>query len=570
MRVLGIAPDVWISSAAMVEDGIVVAAAAEERFTRQKMTGAFPRNAIRYCLETSGVGMDGVDAVAVAWNPGVHLQSPSGRYTDSMRWRGEYLVSVPGALQSVSNHQAIDGIEQLIHFQGGGSTRIVYVNHHMAHAACAFYLSPFEEAAVLTVDGRGEKETCCWFTAGQEGLVQKSSLSLPHSLGIFYSAMTEYLGFKPHSDEWKVMALASYGVPGCRELSVLNSLIRLGNDGGFELDLNYFDYYLFDKQPKLFSPKLVEALGPARNANDPIEQRHKNIAWSLQEVFEKTFEHMLGHLAEMTSCPNLALAGGASMNSVFNGKILGRTGFSTLFIPSCPDDTGVSVGAALLTCRDLMGSVKRQPQTHNFWGPSYSDREIADELARCKVSARRLGNVAGETAELLAAGKLVGWFQGRMEFGQRALGNRSILADPRDPKVKDLLNAAVKYREDFRPFAPAVLADRALDYFDMPEDESVDFMEKVYPVRLDKRAEIPAVVHHDGSGRLQTVRKDGNPLFYELISKFETLTGTPVLLNTSFNLNGEPIVMSPRDAIRTFYSCGLDALVMGCWIVEKA
>lgn len=569
MRVLGISPDVWISSAALVEDGVVVAAAAEERFTRQKMTGAFPRNAIRYCLEQGGIGPLELDAVAVAWNPGAHIRSPSGRYTDAMRWRGEYLVAVPGALQSIFGNPEIELMEEHLRFAGGDTSRIVFVSHHLAHAACAYHLSPFERAAVLTVDGRGEKETCCWFRASDQGLEQLGAVELPHSLGIFYSAFAEYLGFKPHSDEWKVMALAAYGREDAALLAFVRSLVRLQDQGRFELDLSYFEYYLFDKQPRLYSSKLVRGLGPERAAGQPLEQRHKDIARALQQVFEETFAHMLAHLSAMTGEADLALAGGAAMNSVFNGKILGQTAFRRLFVPSCPDDTGVSVGAALHASRLLGVAPPRQPQVHNFWGPGYTDQEIRDELVRCKIAFRELADVPGETAGLLARGLLVGWLQGRMEFGQRALGNRSILADPRDARVKDVVNAAVKYREEFRPFAPAVLAERAHEYFDLPGGDSVDFMEKVYPVRPEKRAEIAAVVHHDGTGRLQTVRREGNPLFHELIARFGALTGTPVLLNTSFNLNGEPIVMSPRDAIRTFYSCGLDALVLGRFLVVK-
>lgn len=569
MRVLGIAPDVWISSAALVVDGVVVAAAAEERFTRQKMTGAFPSSAIRYCLAQAGVDMGGLDAVAVAWNPGVHLRAASGRYTGAMRWRGEYLSAVPGALQGILGHPEIVGMEEHLSFAGGDTSRIVFVNHHLAHAACAFHLSPFERAAVLTVDGRGEKETCCWFRAEKDGLEKLDSVELPHSLGILYSAVTEYLGFKPHSDEWKVMALAAYGSESNPALPAVGSLVRLGERGRFELDLSCFEYYLFDQQPRLYSARLVERLGPERRPGQPVEQRHKDIAKALQQVFEDTCVHMLRHLRERTGESCLALAGGAAMNSVFNGKVLERTGFSRVFIPPCPDDTGVSVGAAQHVYRTLAGALPVRVHLHNFWGPEYSDNEIAEELERCKLIAKPMEDVAGETAVLLAEGRLVGWFQGRMEFGQRALGNRSILADPRDARIKDVVNAAVKFREGFRPFAPAILAERAAEYFEMPEGDSVDFMEKVYPVRASKRAEIPAVVHHDGTGRLQTVRREGNPLLHALLERFGKLTGTPVLLNTSFNLNGEPIVMTPRDAIRTFFSCGLDALVMGRWLVVK-
>jgi carbamoyltransferase len=568
MKVLGLAPDVWISSAALLEDGRIVAGAAEERFTRQKMSKAFPAHALDYCLRQAGCTLKDIDIIAVPWNPGVHIRSASPRYISNARWRGEYLVNVPAAILRHLASPEVEQIDQLVRIPGK-ELRITFVNHHSAHAACAFYLSPFDEAAILSVDGRGENETVTWSHGRGSEIRKLQAVGFPHSLGEFYSAITQYLGFKPYQDEWKVMALASYGQRNNEYYSSLRRLIRYMEDGGFELDLSYFSYFLFDMQPAMYSAKLEALLGPSRGAGDLPDQRHSDIACALQQVYEETLGHLLARLHALTGQTRVVLAGGSAMNSVYNGKIQDTTPFKEHFVPSCPDDSGVSVGAALYAYYCLAGGRLREKPEHNYWGPDFSDREIEEALSKYKVRAERHQDIAAVAARLLAGGKLIGWFQGRMEFGQRALGNRSILADPRQAQVKDLVNAAVKYRESFRPFAPAVLEEHAHEYFELPKGVTVPFMEKVYPVRPAMRDRIPAVVHVDGSGRLQTVSRQTNPDFYDLIRQFQVLSGIPVLLNTSFNLNGEPIVCSPTDAIRTFYSCGLDGLVLGKWLVLK-
>lgn len=569
MKILGVGADVLISSAAVIEDGRVVVAVAEERLNRQKMSRVFPDQAIAYCLRRANCKLDAIDHVAVAWNPGVHIRSASSRYTHTQRWRGEYLASIPGALLNhLGDSVEVDQVDELIRM-AGGNTRITFVNHHMAHGACAFYLSSFSKAAILTVDGRGERETTTW-CVGQENQIEKlQAVYLPHSLGLMYGTFTQYLGFRPDSDEWKLMALASYGEEGNPYYPRTRALVNLLDDGRFEMDLSYFSYYLFDKQPTMYTSKLQELLGPPRSSDDSIEQRHCDIAWALQRVFEETCTHMLVRLHAMTGESRLAVAGGAVMNSVYNGKISETTHFKEVFVPPCPDDTGVSVGAALYAYHCLLGGQKREAVEHNYWGPSYSTEEIEETLSKYKIRAERHNDIAHVTARLLTEGKLIGWFQGAMEFGQRALGNRSILADPRDARAKDQVNTAVKYRESFRPFAPAVLEECAHEYFELPKGVTVPFMEKVYPVRPGKRELIPAVVHVDRTGRLQTVSRRDNPRFYDLIRYFGELTGVPVVLNTSFNLNREPIVCSPTDAIRTFYSCGLDALVLDQYLVRK-
>lgn len=569
MKVLGISPDVWISSAALIDDGRIIAGAAEERFNRQKMSKAFPEQAIAYCLKEAGCTLDSIDHIAMPWNPGIHITSASKRFTRNARWRGEYLSSVPAELLDLQDHPKVTGIEQIVHL-ANSDTRVTYVDHHLAHAANAFLLSPFKEAAILTADGRGEEETCT-FCVGHGNKIDKlHTVNLPHSIGLLYGVITEFLGFRPHSDEWKVMALASYGkVKGNKYRSLVRNLIELNSDGSFEMDLSYFTYYMFDTKPTMYADKLIELLGPPRRRDDPIKQRHYDIAMAMQQVFEETFNHMLTCLHNNTGLSNLAFSGGCVMNSVYNGKVLDSTPFDNVFISSCPDDSGVSIGAALYLYNCLENQETRYTQDHNFYGPGYNSEEIEETLKGFKIPYEYQEDIGAVGADLLRKGAILGWFQGKMEFGQRALGSRSILADPRDIRSKELVNAAVKYREAFRPFAPAILEEHARDWFEMPEGDKVPYMEKVYPVLPEKRDLIPAVVHVDGTGRIQTVSKGTNPQFHSIIEAFGELTGVPIVLNTSFNLNGEPIVASPVDAIRTFYSCGMDALFLGHYLIRK-
>jgi len=570
MRILGISPEVWISSAALIEDGKIIAAAPEERFNREKMSKIFPAKAIDYCLKEAGITMDDIDYVAMCWNPGTHLKSASIRYSKAIRWRGEYLYSIPNYLLTHFPFPEVEHMEQVFHFKKK-KLSIFYINHHLSHAANAFFLSPFKEAAILSVDGRGENETCVLAKGSGNTIEKTKSIYMPHSLGLLYGTITEFLGFTPHTDEWKVMALASYGKPNNEYYRKLKKIVKNDN-GEFELDLSYFAYYLFDKHPTLYSTKLMDLLGRPRVNGERIDKKHIEIAAALQRIFEESTISLLERLYKETRSKNLVFSGGCAMNSVFNGKILDATPFKDLFISSCPDDSGTSLGAALYLNNCILGNKTRKVQLDNYWGPSFSDKEIKETINKYKVKHTKFRNIENMVAELVSKGKLVGWFQGKMEFGQRALGNRSILADPRNPKSKDLVNKAVKYRESFRPFAPSIIEKYAEDFFEIPNISSakkVPFMERVYKIKKEKRKLIPAVCHVDGTGRLQTVSKSTNPRFYKLIGEFKKMTGIPVILNTSFNLNGEPMVCSPRDAIRTFVCCGLDYLAMGDYLISK-
>jgi len=570
MRTIGINHDMLISSAALVEDGKIIAAAAEERFTRQKHTRAFPKNAIAYCLREAEVSIEDIDSFASSWNPGVYLQKFNPLASNQRRSKTEYLYAVADHVAQLfpEDKRASDFVTQNFDYQDG-QRKIHYITHHRTHAASAYYLSPFSEAAVFTADAQGEIESTTW-GVGQEGKLEvQGAIDYPHSLGNLYGTLTEFLGYQANSDEWKVMALASFASSEDYYFKKLkNNLYSLSNDGIYTLNLNHFQGYLHEK-PNLFAKDLVELLGPPRSPNAPLEDRHYAIASALQQTIEDILAHSLQALSKRTKLKNLTLSGGVFMNSVFNGVVLERTPFENVFIPSCPDDSGNALGAALYMQHQATGLPRHSHQAHNFYGPSYSDSEIDSILAKSGLEAKILSNAPEEAARRISQGEVIGWFQGRMEFGQRALGNRSILADPRDDQSKERVNAAIKFREAYRPFAPAVLAPAAKDWFNLGPYESAPFMEKVRPVSENKRSLIPAVTHVDGSGRLQTVERATNPLFYNLIESFEKLTKVPIVLNTSFNLNGEPVVESPEDAIRTFYSCGMDSLFLGSRLLTK-
>jgi carbamoyltransferase len=568
MKILGINNEMHISSACLIEDGKIVAAAAEERFTREKLTRKFPQETIKYCFKEANIKMEEVDYIATSWNPGIYFTKFNPLLSGQRRHMVEQLYSVPDNLMQLYVRPEVDYVFQEI--SGSfGKTNTYYITHHRAHAANGFFLSPFSSAAILTADAQGEFESTT-FCHGKDNKINfVKSISYPHSLGALYSTFTEFLGFRANSDEWKVMALASYADPNNEFYKLLKEeVVKFQADGGFELNLSYFKGFLHD-QPNLYTEKLVEIFGKARERDEELQERHFEIASALQKISEEAVVHLLNWLFQQTREKNLVLSGGLFMNSVFNGKVLELTPFDNLFVSSCPDDSGNCFGAALYLYNHILGKGRSVPMSHNYYGPQYTDSEIEEALKGYNLNFAYEENIFKKAAKLLSEGNVIGWFQGRMEFGQRALGNRSILADPRKADMKDKVNRAVKFRESFRPFAPAVIKEKQEEYFEIGKGGDVPFMEKVYPVIMDKRDQIPAVVHADGSGRIQTVIKELNPGFYSLIEEFEKITHIPIVLNTSFNLNGEPIVCTPSDAIKTFYSCGLDTLVIGNYIVHK-
>ena len=564
MKILSVYPYTHLSSSCLLIDGKIVAASPEERFNREKMSTKFPIQSAEWCLKQGNLSWDDLDIIVVPWNPMRNINNVSGRWVNEMYWRGQLLSHIPGQIMRAINGPIADQME--IKF---GKTKIVYFNHHECHAANAFFLSGFKNTDILTIDGHGEDESCFIGRGEDKNIIRNKSIFYPHSVGLFYGSFTDYLGFKPDVDEWKVMALYSFSTNKNEYDEKVSSLINLTEDG-FELDLSFFEYYLFDRKPHFYSKKLIDLLGPARNKNEDFSDRHYAIAGAMQRTFSKTVEHLMKITKKLNGNENLVLSGGAAMNCVFNGYLDSLDIYKNTHISSCPDDSGVAVGACLLAYYKYTAQKRSIAETKDsYWGPEFNEEEIENVLKKFKISYSKPKNLFEDTAKFIAKGDLIGWFQDRMEFGHRALGNRSILADPRHEITKDKVNLAVKYRESYRPFAPAVLSEKAHDIFEMPKDRSVYFMERAYYIKKEWQNKLQAVCHVDGTGRVQTVEKNINEKFYTLIKEFEKITDIPVLLNTSFNLNGEPIVMTPEHAIRTFYTCGLDKLIIGPFLISK-
>lgn len=564
MYVLGLNAFLHDASATLLRDGVPVAAAEEERFSRRKHTGDFPEHAIRYCLAAAGITPDQVDRVAFYMKPGLMLRNLVLGYglTQFPRSR-QWMAGLGSAALRMSNlrhyfARLLDWPESLFNRQ------IVWVEHHLAHAASAFFCSPYDEAAFLSVDGAGEWTTTLLGAGRGTRLAKLSETAYPHSLGFLYSAVTRHLGFRPNTDEYKVMGLASYGKPAV--LDRLRPLVRM-QGGTFRLDLSYFTFQ-YDLEGGYVSAKFAEAFGPPRRRDEPIDERHRDLAASLQGLLEAAAGALVDHLHARTGLSRLCIAGGVGLNTVMNGHLLARGPFKEIFVQPAAYDAGTSLGAAQYVYHVLEGKPKSFTMDHVLYGPAYSDAACKAVLEACRLPYQEPASIESAVARLVAGGQVVGWFQGPMEFGPRALGCRSILADARRAEMKDVVNLRIKKREDFRPFAPSVLEEKAGEYFDLAGDSP--FMILVCPVRPEKRAVIPAVTHVDGTARVHTVKASVNPRYHRLIREFETLTGVPVVLNTSFNLQGEPIVCTPEDALRCFYGSGLDALALGPYLITKA
>jgi carbamoyltransferase len=561
--VLGFNAYVFNAAAWLFHDGEIVAAAQEERFNRRKHSGDFPEQAIGYCLNEAGISLDEVSHVGFHWRPLhqfhhrvfqiVRHLPDSLRYYDSHAGRWSQMVLVRRDLERCFPSRR--------RRPGYAFHRI---RHPHCHAASAYYLSPFESAAVLTVDGSGEIASSTMGRAAGKRVRLRRQIRFPHSLGYLYVALTHYLGFIPDSDEYKVMALASLGEPGLER--AFRRLVKLRRDGSYRLDLRYFNFHKGIREPWV-SQRFIDTFGPLRRRGEPLEQRHMDIARALQLTLEETVLHMARHLHAETGERNLCYAGGTALNSVLNSRLLRDTPFDNVFIQPAANDAGTGAGSALTIWHDLLGKPRRGPMQHALYGPSFGkDRcRAALEAARIPFIELPEQELVSRTAELIDSGKIVGWFQGRMEVGPRALGARSILADPRRAEIKDILNERVKHREPFRPFAPSVIEEHACDWFEW--DRPSPFMLHVVPIRPDRRARIPAVAHVDGSSRIQTVGCHANPRYRKLLDAFFERTGIPMLVNTSFNVMGEPIVCTPEDAVACFESTGLDVLVLGDFLV---
>ncbi len=567
------------SSACLVRDGVLVNAAEEERFRRVKHWAGFPSQAIAWCLADAGLTLADVDCVAVNQDSSANIGKKVA-YTLLKR------PDLSLVLDRIRNKRERDGIDAHLArafpdqvFRG----QIRAVEHHVAHLSSAFHVSPFAEAVVVSVDGFGDFASAAWGLGKGTQITVDDRVYFPHSLGMFYQALTQYLGFPNYGDEYKVMGLAPYGEP--KHVDAMRKIVRLHDDGSFSLNLDYFrharekvEYEWEQGSPSvgaLFTPALESLLGPSRKSSDPLEQKHKDIARSVQAMYEEAFFHLLNTLHRRYPVPAVCVAGGCGMNSVANGKITLKTKFTQVYVQSAAGDAGGAIGAAMAVWHGD-GRARSAPMLHAYLGPGCEGDEIATLLNGRAIEISAAGclrqtisdehELCARTAQAVADGKVVGWFQGRMEWGPRALGNRSIIGDPRRADMKDILNLKIKRRESFRPFAPSILREAVPEWFEL--DGDVPFMMQVYPIRPDQRTRIPAVTHVDGSGRLQTVEESSNRRYYHLISAFRDLTGVPMVLNTSFNEN-EPVVCRPAEALDCFLRTKMDVLVLGDEFIER-
>lgn len=573
MNILGINAYHGDASAALVVDGQLVAAVEEERFNRIKHWAGFPTQSIQYCLNFAGIEIGQVDHIAISFNPSANLGK-------RLAFVAAHRPSFRAIVDRLKRQGKTLGLQDQL-AQGLGVSRqeikakIHRIEHHQTHVAAGFLISPFEESAILSVDGMGDFTST--LTAHGKGTNWKEfdRVYFPHSIGFLYSALTMYLGFPHYGDEYKVMGLAPYGEPEFADF--VRKLIAPKGDT-FELNLDYFTHHKQGVKMKwnegaptvepFTSQKLVDEFGPPRGPKEEMTKRHENLAKSLQVVTEEIIVHLLNRLHTKSKSKNICMTGGVAMNSVANGKITRLTPFENVYIPAGAADNGTSFGAAFYVWNQTLGNTRNFVQDHAYWGYEASSEECETAIREAGLKSENLANdeLLDRVTELIIGGNVVGWFQGRMEFGARALGNRSLIADPRRTDMRDIINLKIKFREKFRPFAPSILEEQVAEWFEV--DEPTPYMEKVFQIRVERRAAIPAVTHVDGSGRLQTVSASTNPLYHALIMRFFKKTGVPILLNTSLNEN-EPIVRTPKEALACFSRTRMDAMVLGGCLVVK-
>ncbi len=554
MKVLGLNAFTHDASAALIIDNNIVAFAEEERFDRKKHSGAFPGLAIKYCLSQATVELSDIDHIAFAWDPFCGLMSRFVKTFYNFAGSGFRLKGQAGKwFDIIGVHKKLKAM--------GFSGQFHYMNHYLAHAASAYYPSPFDDTAILIIDGVGELATASYFVA-KNGIIRKiKEIEYPHSLGLFYAAVTEYLGYRHNSGEGKVMGLAPYGKPEFYDS--FSKMISYTGKGEFAVTKKYFDF-----ASNWYTAEMEKLLGPHREKSAPLESFHENIAASAQKRLEDIVLDMINWLHSVAETPNLCFAGGVALNSVLNGKIINKSPFDNYYFQPAAYDAGTSLGAAMQIMAEV-GQLPKIPMNHVYFGPEYTNSEIVETLQSMKLDFEVIEkNIAAVAAKDIADGKVLGWFQGRMEIGPRALGNRSIVADPRKAEMKDIVNKRVKGREPFRPFAPSVLVEDMDDYFEMPFPSP--YMLIVCPVKEDKKDVLPAITHIDGTARLQTVNSKISPEYHRLISEFKKITGVPVVMNTSFNLAGSPIVNTPEEAVEVYQKSDMDVLVLGNCVLRKS
>jgi carbamoyltransferase len=574
MNILGINAYHGDASASLVQNGQLVAAIEEERFNRVKHWAGFPAESIRYCLKIGGISAKDLDHVALSFNPKANLNR---KLLFTLKQRPSLSSLLDRFNKQSKSANLLEQLAAACNCQPQEITAPIHtLEHHTTHLASSFFISPFEKAAILSIDGMGDFVST--LSAAGEGnhLEYFTRTHFPHSIGYLYNAITLYLGFPAYGDEYKVMGLAPYGEP--EYLEAFRKIIFPKGDS-FELNLDYFNHHEQGIAMKwdngaptvapFHSPELEKLLGPARQINSELTTKHQNIATSLQAITEEIIFHLLNQLYRRYPCENLCLTGGVAMNSVANGKITQNTPFKNAYIPLGAADNGTCIGAAFFVWNQILKEHRQFILSHAYWGSEFSDKECLSALQSLNLQPKKLEKAAmlNHIVDAICDGKVIGWFQGRMEFGARALGNRSLIADPRRADMRDIINLKIKFREKFRPFAPSILEEFVGEYFEI--DEPVPFMEKVFKIRPEKREKIPAVTHVDGTGRLQSVSRHTNSLYWELINTFYQRTGIPLLLNTSLNEN-EPIVRTPQEAIQCFLRTNMDSLVLGCYYIDRS
>ncbi|MCM8799296.1 MAG: carbamoyltransferase [Candidatus Omnitrophica bacterium] len=575
MYILGINAYHPDSSACIIKDGELIAAVEEERFKRIKHWSGFPIDSIRYCLEEAGISIADVDFIGISRNPYAHLYKKLIYIIKNRKVDSNIINS------RLKNFVRIKNIKNLLIDNLPSSkqkikSKIYFIEHHKTHMASSFFVSPFKESAILSLDAMGDFVSTMFGIGKDNKIKVLDRIFFPNSLGYLYTAGTQFLGFLKFGDEYKVMGLSAYGKPVY--LNEFRKMLILKKNGKFALDSRYFNFSSeglsmswHNSEPvcgRLFSKKWIDIFGLPRNSEDSISKRDKDIASSLQMILEEMYFYILNYLYKLTRVDNLCLAGGVALNCVANGKIFNHTPFKNIYIQPAANDAGTALGAVYYIYHQILNKKRCFEMKHAYWGPAFNDKYIESVLKRynLKFEKYNIEEIIKIVAKYITEGKIVGWFQGRMEWGPRALGNRSILADPRKQEIKFILNKKIKYREEFRPFAPAILLEKIVDFFNINYPEP--FMLKTYLVRENKRSLIPAVVHIDGTARIQTVDKDTNLLFWRLLKKFEELTGIGVLLNTSFNEN-EPIICNPEEAIDCFLRTQIDVLVINSYLIKK-
>lgn len=570
MYILGISCYYHDSSAALLKDGAIAAAAQEERFTRKKHDTSFPINAIEYCLKSQNITINEVACIGFYEKPFLKFERVLHQHLETFpKSIKVFISSMPSWINE--KLRITRAVKKKLKYNGD----ILFIEHHLAHAASAFLISPFKEAAILTADGVGEWTTTAYGYGKGNDIELIKEIKFPHSIGLLYSTITAYLGFSVNNSEYKVMGLSAYGnmdKDTNEYYKKLRQVLDIKEDGSFRLDMSYFAYHYAERMPSKKLCRLLE--GPIRNPESELKQRHKDIAAALQMVTEEILTKMLNHAYKEIKCSNIVLAGGVALNSAYNGKILKNTGFKNIWLQPDPGDGGTSIGVASYIYHTILGNKRNYVFRDAYLGPRFSTEEIKSFLDNNKIKYSKFRSneeLVKYAARSIYCNNVVGWFQLGMEWGPRALGARSILSNPCNPKMKDILNEKVKHREKFRPFAPGVCKDDALKYFDcdVPIPEPTDFMLMAYPIRKEWQKKIPAVTHVDGSGRLQTIRKNQNPLYYSLIKEFGRLSGIPILINTSFNIRGEPIVCMPYDAYKCMMGTGIDCLVIDKFLIKR-